>query len=81
MRKSDCEDNGSKKKRTIVFETAGRKSMMCRLRMVEARMEISDRFKVRSRNRRMARQRMFRRKPVGKEMKASMKERKKEKES
>ena len=55
--------------------------MMCRLRMVEVRMEISDRFKVGSRNRRMARQRMFRRKPVGKEMKASMKERKKEKES
>ena len=52
--------------------------MKCRLRMVEVRMENSDRFEVRSRNRRMARQRMFRRKPVGKEMKASMKERKKE---
>ena len=68
----------ARRKETFV-ETARRKSMMCRLRMVEARMEISDRFKVRSR--RMARQRMFRRKPVGKEMKASMKERKKEKES
>ena len=42
-------------KRNLCFETAGRKSMMCRLRMVEARMEISDRFKVRSRKQRNGR--------------------------